>query len=117
MRSHQFTIGRTFGVEAAELAQHQTIGDKLFGLCVAPAIEMFDDEHPQDDLNRGRRAAGGGGMGIAAEQIRLDLLEDRIVVEQRIELQRNPLAVRLGRAEADGPERRSEEGHVHGPLQ
>jgi hypothetical protein len=48
-------VGQALQIDAAELAQHQTVADPWFGLRVTPAIQLRDDEQAQDDFNwRGR---------------------------------------------------------------
>jgi hypothetical protein len=47
---------------------------------------VLDDEHPEDDLDRGRRPARRKGLRIALAEIGFDLLKDEIIIEQGIDL-------------------------------
>ena len=48
-------IGHALEVDPAEPAQDQTVFDALFGFPIAPLIQMFADEHAENDFD-------GGGM-------------------------------------------------------
>jgi len=78
-------------VETAELAQHQTVADPPLSLCVAPAVEMLDDQQTQDDLNRRRGPSINQRPREAPSQIGLDLLEERVIIEQGVETRQDGL--------------------------
>jgi hypothetical protein len=92
-------VGDLLEVDAAELAEHQAVVDEVLGLLIAPAVEAHDHEHPEDDLDRGGGAAAGPRPGRAACHVGADGLDDRVVVEQAVEL------LELG------PESEAEPGH------
>jgi hypothetical protein len=73
-------------VDAAELAQDQAVGDAALGLRVAPAIEPLDHQQAQDHLDGGAVAAPGRGVRIPLGQIGFDPLDDRVLVEQAVQL-------------------------------
>ena len=78
-------IGDPLPAEAAELPQDEAVADEVLGLGVAPVIEPFDDQQPEDDLDRRGGAAGAPGMGEAAREVGLDDLQQGVVVEQLVE--------------------------------
>src|SRR6266487_5447039 len=45
-------IGHPLSIHPTELAQHQAIADELLGRCITSGIELLDDQHAQDDLDR-----------------------------------------------------------------
>lgn len=73
-------------IHATELAQHQAVCNELFGLLVTPAIQMFDHQHAQHDLHGGRGTPIGAHARIPLNQIGFHGLEDRVMVEQTIQL-------------------------------
>jgi hypothetical protein len=79
-------VGDALEVDAAELAQHQAVVDEGLGLGVAPGVEPHHHEHPEDDLDRGGGAAAGSGLWVTAGEIVADPVDDRIVVEQLVEV-------------------------------
>jgi len=78
-------VGHPLEVHPAEPAQHQAVGHPLFGVLKAPAVEMLERQQPQDHLHRGRAAPPPQRLWVAPCQIALDLLEQRIVIQQLIE--------------------------------
>src|SRR5260370_26635262 len=72
-------------VNPAEPAQHETIGHALLRFLEAPVVEMFDEQQTQDGLHRRGMASPVSRVGKAPRQIRLDLLEELIIIEQDIE--------------------------------
>lgn len=88
------------------MPQDEAIEDEAFGGFIAPLIQALDHEHTEDHLDRGTVSALGHAVGIALDEITLDALEDRIVVQQAIEPLQNRceggVARRDEREEIDG---------------
>ena len=72
-------------IQAAKLAQDETIVDVVLGLFITPLIQMLDREHAQDDLDRGGAAAFPRRLRAAPDQVGLDLLKEDIVVQQCVQ--------------------------------
>jgi len=79
-------IGNLLGVKTTKLAQHQTIADELLGRGITPAIEMFNDQHTQDDLDWCGGTAIDQRPRMPFGQVGFDGLEQGVVVKQVIEL-------------------------------
>jgi hypothetical protein len=75
-----------FHRDPTALAPHQTVADPGLGGLVAPPIQVFNPQHPQDDLDRGRRASVNRGPRKASAQVGFHRLEQRVVVEQGSQL-------------------------------
>jgi hypothetical protein len=58
----------------------------VLGLGVAPAIQPFHGDHPQDDFDRRGEAAVGEGPRIPSGEVSLDRLEHDVIVQQTLEL-------------------------------
>jgi hypothetical protein len=82
-------IGDRLQIDPTELAQDQTVRDKVLGLGVAPAIQPLDDQHPQNDLNRGGKPSAAEGLGRPAGKVRLHRLKQDVIVQQAVELGEN----------------------------
>src|ERR687886_1179279 len=73
-------------INAAELAQDQTVGDEVLNLLVAPAVEALDHKQAQNDLDRRARASEDQAVWRTPCQVGLDAPKDAVVLEQGIEL-------------------------------
>jgi hypothetical protein len=73
-------------VDATELAQDQAVPDPLLGLRVAPAVEVFDDEHAQHHLDGRGRPPVRERVGMTRCQISFNQLKEGVIIEQLVEL-------------------------------
>src|ERR671938_934094 len=95
-------------IDAAELAQDQTVGNEVLDLLVAPAVEALDHEKAQDDLDGRARPSPAQGVWRPLRQVGPDALKDRVTLEQAIEFAQH----RFKLAEP----RRDEGEQVHGRI-
>src|SRR4051794_28231314 len=72
-------------IEAAKLAQDETVVDGVLGLVVTPIIQMLDREHAQDDLDGRGAPASARRLRVALAQVGFDALKEDIVVEQLVQ--------------------------------
>lgn len=67
-------------------AQDQRVGDPLDGFLVAPGIQVLDHQQPEQHLGRRRVPTMHGRQPVAAGQVCLHLLVERVVIQQLIQL-------------------------------
>jgi len=79
-------IGHPLEIDPAEPAQHQTVGYPPFGLRETPIEEVLHDQQPQDHLRWRGMPSMVARVRIAADQVRAHHLEERLIVQQRVEL-------------------------------
>src|SRR3954469_24265070 len=79
-------VGNRFPIQPTELAQHEAVPDQVLGLFVAPAVEPLDHQHPQEHLDRGAMPSTGPTLRAAPTEIRLDPLEEPVVLQQSVQL-------------------------------
>ena len=84
-------VWHTLEVDAAELTQDETITDPVRGLGVAPVVEVLDDQHAQDDFDRGGGATIDECARKAFGQVSFHSLKEGIVVKQGVELSDDPV--------------------------
>jgi hypothetical protein len=68
-------------IDPTALAPHQAVADPALGGLLTPSPQVFDHPQPQDDLDRGRRAAVNQGPRQASAQVGVPRLAQGIVVE------------------------------------
>ena len=90
-------VRRAFEPQPTELPQHQAIIDELLGLGVAPPVQPAHDQQPQEHFDRRRGPPSLQGVRAAAPQIGLDGLEQRIVLQQPVQLGQDRLKLQRQR--------------------
>jgi hypothetical protein len=114
-------VGHRLEIEAAELAQYQAVAHEALSLLVAPVVQALDDQEPQDDLDRGGMAPARRGVRPAPHQVGAYSLEQRVVIQQLIELREFGVErqLQLGHQGAEIlrrvaiPQHRTPPGHAH----
>src|SRR5256885_4088882 len=79
-------IGRWFPEQATEPAQHQALVDPIFGLLIAPAIQVLEQQHTQENFDRCGMAPMHQGVAIPLAKVVAHLLIQRVIIEQPIQL-------------------------------
>src|SRR5256714_7959203 len=79
-------IGRWFPEQATEPAQHQALIDPIFGLLIAPAEQVLEQQHTQQDFHRRGMASMHQGVAMPFAKVVAYLLVHLVIVEQPIQL-------------------------------
>ena len=68
-------------VDAAELAQDQTVSYLLFSLFVTQVVQVLNGQHAQDDLHRRRLPPSRQGLGVTLGQVVANHAEQSVVIQ------------------------------------
>jgi len=78
-------VGGGIGVVVGEAAIEEIAAQLAFEVAETPALGVLEDAATQEAIGSDAGAAGGGGVGVAADQAGAHQVDEFVVVEQVIE--------------------------------
>jgi hypothetical protein len=79
-------VGCRFPEQAREPAQHQALVHPIFGLLIAPAEQVLEQEHAQQHFHWGGMSSMHQGLPIAFPKVVAHLLVHLVIVKEEVQL-------------------------------